>query len=236
MLAAYPIRLASQALQDETFVRWTLDDLIDALNASLLALVEVRPDANSTTEADQLAAGTRQALPEGGIRLLNVIRNMGADGATPGRVITLAQRNSFDLNRPGWHTDTAKTAIRHWIFDNRSPRDYYVYPPVHATTAVWAEILYSKEPDLIPSTTDSPAYDADDTEMGVSGSFVNPILEFMLYRAYQRDGETANAMLAAQHLQQFYALLGIGSQKASLHSQENRDRPYSPAETNAMEV
>lgn len=236
MLASYPIRMARDALQDDGAVRWSLDDLIDYLNAAQYALVSVRPDAKSTIAAVQLASGTRQAIPSGGIRLLNVTRNMGADGVTPGKVVTLAQRNSFDLNRPGWHTDTAKTAIRHFFFDNRHPKDFYVWPPVHATIAVYVEMMYSVEPAMMPLSTDAPAYDAYEDVIDVSGIFVNPLLEFMLYRAYQKDAETANAMLASQHLQLFYSQLGIDSAKAALHSQENRDRPYSPMETSAVGV
>lgn len=236
MLAAYPIRMVSQILQDKTHVLWTLNDLIDALNAATYALASIRPDSKSTIVAVTLAAGTKQAIPTGGVRLLNITRNMGVNGTTPGKAVTLAQINSFNLTRPGWHTDKTSTVVRHFLFDNRAPKDFYVWPPVPATPVVQVEMVYSGEPTLIPLTTDAPAYDPLTQQLDVSGTFVNPLLEFMLFRAYMKDGKTKNEMLANQHLQQFYSFLGFDSQKAAIHSQENRDRPYSGMVTQSVEV
>ena len=236
MLAAYPIRLARDALQDEDGVYWTLDNLIDYLNAATYALASLRPDSKSVTESVALVAGTKQAVPSSGVRLLNITRNMGVGGTTPGKTITLAQANSFNLTRPDWHTDATKTIVRHYIFDNRTPKSYYVWPPIPSTPVVQVEIVYAQEPVAVPLTTDTPAYDATDSELDVSGNYLNPLLEFMLYRAYNKDAETANGALGNQHLAQFYGLLGMDAQKAALVSQENRDRPYGRDETTSVQV
>jgi len=97
-------------LSDPQFVTWSADELLAYLNAATLRVCLVRPDASSSVESLQLVAGTKQSIPATARRLLGIDRNMGADGSTPGKVITSTDKRSMDLYNPNWHKDTAKAS------------------------------------------------------------------------------------------------------------------------------
>lgn len=72
ILASSIITKAATLLQDPTNVRWPADELLGWLNDGQREIVLQKPDAYSINEAVKLAAGTKQALPAAGIRLLAV--------------------------------------------------------------------------------------------------------------------------------------------------------------------
>lgn len=133
-------------LQDTTAVRWPTLELIDWLNDGQREIALLRPEAFSTNTSMQLAAGTKQSLPSAGIRLLDVIRNMGTDGSTAGNAIRLVDREVLDAQIVGWHAATATAVVKHYIYDGRDPRKFYVYPPSLGTTYI--EIIYSSSPSV----------------------------------------------------------------------------------------
>jgi len=76
---------AEVLLLDPTNVRWPRNQLLDYLNDGQREVVIYRPDASMEDRVVALVdASTRQTLPANGLRLLDVVRNMGTDGATPG--------------------------------------------------------------------------------------------------------------------------------------------------------
>ena len=77
---------ATIQLIDLTNIRWTRAELLSWLNDGMRQIVLIQPSASSTTDVIALQAGTRQYIPADGWLLLNIYRNMGTNGTTPGRI------------------------------------------------------------------------------------------------------------------------------------------------------
>lgn len=202
ILAQDLINDIADELSDETFITWTSAELLAYLNSATLRVCLLRPDASSSVEAIQLVAGTKQTLPATARRLLDIFRNMGADGATPGKAITSTDTRSMDLYRPTWHKDTGKTYVDHFMYDEETPDTFFVTPPVHTTTAVYVDMKLANNPTAI---TDSA------TENVQVNDVYRPALEhWMLYKAYDKETDSDHSVAEAKfHFQAFNQLFGL---------------------------
>lgn len=198
ILASKLIAQASETVQDESNVVWEVSQALGWLNDAQRAIVAIRPDASILNHSVTLVPGTKQTIT--GLRLMAVNRNMGTDGSTPGRAIRLVERGIKDDFDPDWHTETAAIAVKEWIFDARLPKEYYVSPPVHASTVVQIEVSESVNPDEIATTADVITLD----------DIYSPVMiEWIIYRFLAREAEeTPNIQRAAMHFQQFFSMLG----------------------------
>jgi hypothetical protein len=194
---------ANDIVQDTTNIRWPVAELLRWLNDGQREIVLFRPDACVTTQAVQLVANsTKQDLPALGIRLLDVTRNMGAAGSTPGRAIRLVSREVLDSQVPDWHSSTAAAEVKHYIFDPKVPKVFWVYP--RPATAFYIEVQFSSAPTDLVSAASTIVLD---------DVYSNALLDYMLYRAYSKDAEFAqNGGLASAHYQAFQNSLGIRTQ------------------------
>lgn len=190
-------------LQDTTNVRWSAAELVDWLNDGQREVALHKPESTAKNIAVILTAGsTKQALPTDGISLLRITRNMGAGGTTPGDGIRLVQRADMDAQVPTWHSDTNTAGkIKHYVFDPRDPKTYYVYPKAPAT-AWYVELAYSAVPgDCVAGGT-----------IHLDDIYANALLDYVLYRAYSKDAETGNGQRAIAHYTAFANALGVKSQ------------------------
>jgi len=172
---------ATIIIQDETNTRWPRDELLTWLNDGQREIVLLKPDSYAQNKSIQLIAGTKQAIPADGIQLIDVVRNMGTDGETPGRVIKRIDRRILDDQRPDWHTEPAVGYVQHYVFDDRDPKTFYVYPQA-PETAVYVEVIYSSAPTDI---TDENSY------ITLDDIYANAVLDYILYRAYLKDADYA---------------------------------------------
>ncbi len=78
ILASAIMATASGFLHDEGYDRWTEEWLFSGVNHGQREICALKPDANLVSGAVQLAAGTYQSLPAGGLVLLRISHNMGA--------------------------------------------------------------------------------------------------------------------------------------------------------------
>lgn len=204
---------AGDLLQDVTNIRWTQDEMLRWVNDGQREIVLQRPEASAVNGPVLLAAGTKQTLPALGLRLLDLPRNMGVGGATPGRAIRLVQREVLDAQLPDWHSGTASVPVKHFMFDERNPRNYYVYPPVPASPAAYAEAIYSTSP------TDCTL----NGNLNLDDIYGNVILDYILYRCYSKDAEyAANATRAVGYYQVFASALGI-KKSEDMNSSPNKN-------------
>lgn len=170
---------AQIVLQDTTAVRWPEVELLGWLNDAQRAICSVLPELNAVTANITLVVGTRQALPTGGITLLKIVRNMGVGGSTVGTALRKVPQELLDSQVPDWHTQTAATALRHYVYDQRAPKVFYVYPPSVVSNTV--EALYTAAPTDI----------ALGTVITLDDVYANPLMDYVLYRAYSKDLEMA---------------------------------------------
>jgi len=201
----------SDIMQDQTNVRWTLDELLRYLNDGRREVAIARPDLYASTANVALASGTKQALPADGMRLIDVTRNMPND--IPGKAIRITEREILDAQRPDWHTETPAALVKHFMYDERNPRSFYVYPPVTAGHKV--EVTYGQTP------TDIVIGNISTTQLAQEDIYSGALVDYVCYRAFSKDSEYAgNAQRAAVHYTQFQNALGLGG-KASVMTSPN---------------
>lgn len=188
---------------DSSAYRWTDAELIDAINDAQGLIAIHRPDAFPVDEVATLVAGSKQSIPTGGYRLLDVIRNIGSDGTTPGRAIRPTDRDTLDAYDPYWHTNTKKSEVKNFLYDERNVNVYYVNPPTNAGVKV--QILYAKRPTTLTATGN---------DLAIADAYFEAVVLFVLFRCYAKEADFAgNAQLAGNYLSLFASLLGIKLQK-----------------------
>jgi len=199
---------------DTGYDRVSVADWLRYLNAAIRATILVRPDAGSVSESYQLASGVKQTIPTAGLRLLDIVRNMGSDGLTAGKIITPAKRQHIDYSNLLWPAATGGTAVDNFSYDPETPRIFYVTPPVASTTDVYVEIVTSQLPTKITAVGD------DD---GISDLFFEPLVQYMLYKAYTGDDENVEYQKGIQCLQNFFNLLQVEMTAAASQGPETKE-------------
>lgn len=203
MLANEILGQATTALNDADGDRYPEDELLSYLNAALRVVQVLRPSATQAYATEVLVAGTRQPLPTGAYRVLDVPRNMNADGSS-GAAIWPTDRKTLDLHTPGWRTETPGATVEHYVYDPDEAPDYYeVYPP--ATAGIRVEVSYSAEITALAGAGDP---------LPVGDEYAPPLLDYVLGRAYSKNSELAEAGKAAAFFQSFYAALGADRRAA----------------------
>jgi hypothetical protein len=205
------IHRATGLLQDPTSIRWPVDELVRFLNDGQREVVMARPDAINVTATMTLAAGTRQDLDSGGLaiaplKLLEITRNLAATSTK--QAVRMTTRSWLDAQVPGWHSIASSVNILHYMFDQRDPKTFYVYPP--ATVLAQVEVNYSGYPTAITEPGEGSLYTAVTGALTVPDIHANALLDYVMYRAYSKDASYAgNAQRAASHYQAFAGALGL---------------------------
>lgn len=208
------IRRVVETLQDNTSVRWPVNELVRYLNDGQREVVMYRPDAMVTNATVDLNAGTKQALPANGAKLIEVVRN------TSGRAVRMVSREILDAQSPNWHSITGVAEVLHFMYDPRDPKVFYVYPPAAASGAS-LEIVYSALPTDITEPADGATYSAVTGNISVPDIYANSLQDYVLFRAYSKDSEYAgNAQRAQAHYGAFANALGV-EMKATVNFQPN---------------
>lgn len=201
VLASALITRAKTVLKDAgTTRRWPDTELLIWLNESQGQVCFIDPSVLSETIILTLEEGTKQAVPDGYSQVIEFYRNMGTDGATPGRGITVVDRADLDDAVPGWHSATASDVVLHAIVSDNDPSIFWVYPPQPAVPGD-IEALCAMLPDPIPSVNDAITLD---------DSYEAVLLDLMLYRAFAKDADNspAYAQRSTQHFNQAVVALG----------------------------
>lgn len=204
-------------LQDAGAIRWPVTtELLLWISDAQREISLLKPDATAKTAKVKLAVGTKQDLPGEASRLLDVVRNKSSDqAAIPGRAIRRVDGNILDTSAPDWHSpgvsgDAAHGGvIKHYVYDEKAPRQYYVYPGVSTLSGgegadgVFVDICYSKIPDEITAVS-AGAAPAIPTTLEVADIYQNAVMNYTLYMAFQKDIESGNnAQRASSHYQLF---------------------------------
>lgn len=212
------IQRATDILQDQTSVRWPVNELIRWLNDAQRAIVKVRPDAMNTTTTMTLSAGSRQdldsttanaagnaALSPLPAKLIEITRNM-ATTSTKGAV-RLVPRQILDAQTPGWHNLTGSVNILHYMFDPRDPKTFYVYPP--ATALAQLEVMYAAYPTDIATVADGSLFGAVTGNVSLPDIYGDDLLNYVMAKAYLKDSEYAgNAERAMTYMGMLKESLG----------------------------
>lgn len=180
-------------------VRWSAAELLGYLTDAMRAVVLLRPDAYSVTVPVQLSTGsTKQSIPADGARFLGIVRNMGADGLTPGLPVTPVKREDLDAANQDWHVEGFSAVVDHFVYDDTVPTIFYVTPPPAA--GVYVDLSYAKIPQAIESA---------ESDLPLNAIWAEPLREYMMYRAYTRnDSSSEDLSKGERHLSRYYLVLG----------------------------
>lgn len=212
---------ASTQLQDvdPQFERYTQRELVTWLNEGQKAIAKYVPSSCSRVDAVKLSPGTKQSilripaanvLRDGtnpaadvyGIAVMSVVRNMGADGLTPGRAVRIVDRETLDTYTPSWHTETG-TELQGYVYDPKTPQIFYVTPGVKSDATVWADLQYAFNPPEVSVTGSYGMDGTDTTTVGVDESNTDDLVNYILARAYAKDSESSNVAASSMYGQQF---------------------------------
>lgn len=206
---------AQKILQDDGGTYWQTADLLRFGNMGQREICIHKPEASTRSEARLLSPGiTKQTLPADATGLNRVVRNMGNDGETPGTAITITDSETLDAMRPEWHSEAnAYGEIKHFIYDPREPRTYYVWPKAPATDWYVEESLTVSPADCTIDGVDGSTIDAP---LSIDDTYATPLTDYIIYRAYSMEAEFAdNAALATAYFQAFANAIGITIQKGA---------------------
>jgi len=189
---------AAKTLFDETGVRWPPAELLDYLNAGIVAVIAAKPDAGAVSEPFELEDGTQQEIPAEFSQFLGLTRNMGENGLTPGKAIRQIERNELDHNNPDWHTVTG-SAVLHYTHDKRLPRVFHVYPGCTG----WVELQGVK----VPAAVTDPAY-----ELPIDDLYESPLHNWVVGYAYAKSSKSGDMNRSGAYMTLFANALGLKSQ------------------------
>jgi len=209
-----------RVLQDDSMIRWLPTETLQWITDGQRVIVLVRPDSCMKNTTLDLVEGSRQTIPDDGLRLLDIVRNIG------GRSVRLVDREILDASDPAWHTRKGSPVIRNYAYDNRDPKTFYVSPPA-----------MKPDPKLIPpkatleimySVLPVPVTDAAD-DLTVSDIYMDPLVNYVLFRSYTKEAQFAqNAQLAATYLQTFMSMLGVKTKKDAAFSPDLNSKGAMP--------
>ena len=198
ILSSTLIASASELAQDDTNEVWSTPEALGWLNDGQRSVCILRPDANVLNHSVVLIPGTKQTIT--GRRIMDIMRNMGSDGNTPGRAITIVDKKVMDEFNFDWHIATPATVIEEYMYDIRDPNTFYVSPPADGATPPYVEISEAVNPTDMTVTTDP---------IDLNDIYAPALIEWMCYRFFGRDSEvTPSHGRALSYLQNFYGLLG----------------------------
>lgn len=191
--AATLIDAVAQDLNDVAHDRWSRAELLAYLNDGQLSLCAIKPDVHTETVTIRLSPGSKQAVPANCHQLQKILRNMGTTGQAPGRAITQVSMQQLDTVSPNWHAAPPSDEVTHWIFEEKNPKVFWVYP--RNTGAGYVEAILCTAPAAI--TAESSTISLDDI-------YKMPLYHYMMHRAYTKDADVAaSAALSQIHYQAF---------------------------------
>lgn len=212
------ISKAQTILQDVTGIRWVADELLGWLNDGQREIVLYKPNAFVRNTSVRLVGGTKQSLPADGVQLVDVVRNMGQNGNTPGRAIRITMREILDSQVPDWHAASPDPQVKHYMFTPLDPKNYYVYPPQPAAGQNYVELIYGASP------TDATL----NSTITLDDIYQNVLLDYILFRAYSKDTEfAADQKRAADHQNAYLTALGAKA-KVEVGVNPNTSAPANP--------
>lgn len=210
VLASAILDRVSKQLVDKTNIRWPRTQLLDWLSVGQRFIVTLQPHTASTTLTMKLSVGTRQVVSADSVVVIfDVVRNMGTDGQTPGRVIRQADRDLLDRCLPSWHSTSQSPVVQSYTLDPCEPYAFWVYPPSNGTNYV--QLRYAPLPAHLASEA---------AALSIPDKYEDALNHYVMFRALSKHAEFASSPDAEKYLALFNAAIGATAtaQQASAQS------------------
>lgn len=202
MTAKSVLDRVQRLLHDVGEDRWPRSTLLEYLSDAQQALVSARPDATAEVRNLQLTATAMQEIPEDAYAFLGAIRNMGTDGMTPGPAIRnrlLAEKETAD---PAWDDALTATNVREAVYDDMTPRVFWVSPIPQAAVYIAARV------SVMPAALEDEATDV----LAVSEAYRQTLVLWTAASAYEENTDAGSLQLAQQYRATGLQLIGVKAQ------------------------
>lgn len=156
------------------------DDLLAILCSGQRQAAIFKPDISVDNDTMQLASGTKQAVPDSCIQLISLVRNMGTDGETPGRIILIEDLDKFSIKNPYWHAADTSSEVRFYFFNNKDPKHFYNYPPQPTTGRGYVEGIFAVPPTDIADV---------DHAINIDDIYSTALVDWSMYRINEQDAQ-----------------------------------------------
>lgn len=138
------IDICRKKILDEAKVDFDDAEMLNLFNLTGRLMVTLQPKVHTRIRTLKMQPGNKQMLsasPPVGLEVLDVVRNMGTDGLTPGRSIRATDRAFITRYVPTFSTDTANTdgSIWDWWPIPEYPEQFYVHPKSDGTGYIEVE-------------------------------------------------------------------------------------------------
>lgn len=174
---------------------WADDELLAYLNEGIRATVAAKPDVYPVSGAIPLVAGVVQALPTGGVLLIDITHNIDT-----GRTVSVVDLALLQEASRFWPAATQQPEVENFAIDPRTPRKFLVSPPNDGAGQVHG--TYGGTPAALTATSDTfPLLDV----------YQPALVDFVISRAYAKNSKRQDLAKAAAYRQQWGQALGVKS-------------------------
>jgi len=180
VLASDVMSDARSTLIDDDLATYSDPQMLGFVSDAQIMVSNYKRDAYTLRDFIPMVAGTNQALPEGGLGILDLTQN-----AVSKRAITLCDKELLDEENRFWQAATGERDVQHWCADPRDPLRFDVTPPNNGAGSALA--LYAAVP---------PKLDDEADELVLVDTYKYAVYAFTLHRAYaetSRKGDTVKS-------------------------------------------
>ena len=203
------LSLVKKKIVDETNVDYSQIELLTLYNITNREIVKLMPRAYTKLNTLLLAVGNKQKIPSPGMVIIEVLRNMGTDGSTPGRTVRETTMEIMKKFVPFFSTHVALTdsSIWDWWPVPQEPESFFVHP--QSDGSGYVELEYSAPPTDV-------VYDAGGiyltTTIALSDIYLTAIIDGMMFQAYDDDTDIpGNTPRSGVYYARFLQDLGIST-------------------------
>lgn len=192
------------------------------LNEGRKLYVTMKPDDGADVTEVPIVPGAMQTIPDNAIAFIKAIRNVG------GPAVRVADMQDIEAASPSWMDATGQW-VKHFMFDDKLLRHFWIYPqPTVKNPRLQIACSFDPVPcDIyLPNNSPNPAA----THVTVDVPNDAALVDYILARQYQQQGEGEAQQRAANHMTVFYKLLGL-TKEAELYV--NPNRPMVPSVANS---
>ena len=178
-------------LQDEDFVRWSRSEIDSYINEAQFFLLEADINAFTVRKEHKCDNGVLQEVP-------NIERILEIEN------VKTIDRVTMDAVRPFWRSEKSSPRPEFVIFNELDDKSFFVYPPASSNPSITLLV------QVKPQTIKSDGSTMNETVIPVKHSYFHALMNFVLYRCYDKDADDAfNAQRAQQYLSAAYQALNI---------------------------
>lgn len=203
------VDLAERKILDEGNDEYSEQNLLDLYYLSIKEIINLVPSAHTEQMIWALAPGANQAIPARGSQLVDITLNMGANGATPGKLIRESTLEVMKALVPTFEIDTATDEAENYIRLPEDKKRFKIYPAstgnnqvMGAVTTVPAAVIWDAQGNWKIAT------------IPIDDTYSHAIVNGICYIAYDDDTDIpGNTPRSQVYYTRFLQDLGIREQK-----------------------